>query len=472
MNVISAYLLLCLSIRSHISFDLNHPKTISTHIFTPNYYQETVSNYNFRTQTLFNFFYNSFFNYDYNYGNYCNYIAMEMVMCFYDTYFNDGIIPEGYDVPGYIDSIVSFSQDFEIINTDNYGSPGVGASYNYSNLEQQRLNEYNSNCLLELLTNSNNCQNPVGLSSFENAYSNVVNRLNVNDCFELVYVTTEEDFYQFYEEGIPLVIWVQEGLSYHTVLVCEFDGESILYNNGYSERKNDENPSYGVCTLNDVYYIYAITPTSSLTHLCSDNYRQVNNNVETSICPCMLQGYDYFSNHNHQITTSNGTYHLETCPSTNESRYVPHTFSTPYNIDPVGHDRSCIYCQEEEHENHLIEDYINATSSGHTTVFDDGCQLNQGHRISNIECYGNAVHKLTCPCSAYSLGYHYPCLYVVDGVVYNDYFDDFEIVDVSFPELEEQDDGWVCLCGYSNTMIVSADTQYAIVDYFLGLLEE
>lgn len=429
------------------------------------------------------YFSNLNYNFDYNYHTYCNYIALEQVLCFYDTYLNDTIIPEGYDVPGYYTSIHQSENSVELFDTNQYGSPGVGASYGYTNLQQQQINEYNANNYLELLLgHSVNFNLAAPTTSFVGEFGHAMLRVGLSNSFTLVHfidsailndptLDITNIFLSNFFEGYPIVVEIGTGATQrHTVTVCGTDGTNIYYNNGYSERKNDDKPTLGQCPISNIVFAYSVKPTSSLTHVCSDNYRIVNAGVETSICPCMLQGYNYFPDHIHQITTGNGTHHLETCPSTNQSRYVPHTFSQPFNIDPQGHAVECIYCGEEEHENHSIDSYTNITTDGHTTIFDDGCQLNQAHSISNIECYGNAVHKLTCPCSAYGLEYHYPCLFVVDGVVYTNYFDGIEVIDIDLPELENQDDGWVCLCGYSNTMSVNANTQNAIIEYFLERL--
>jgi hypothetical protein len=301
-----------------------------------------------------------------------------MMLTYLDTWWNEDIIPEKYEMYG-----------------TSRSSPGI-----WSNLpaSEDGFSEYKTN----------NGQYDYMLQLFDDVYkpeklytSQVLNgsiparidaalsKLDLKDILDFSSSSLNENEIKSYiNNGIPVMICIQD----HAIVAFAYDEDKDVYyaHNGYSDSSGV--PRLISISPSQIKYAFVVMPTDDSTHVCSNNYSK-SSSYGTDFCPCYLDGHPHISEHTYTYTSSNhteyccekaiktGTHAVATCEKNNSS---VHTLfcKCGYNINQshwyyypkvlgVGYTQhwlECVVCQTTWYENHF-SCYYSEKSNGKYQIY-------------------------------------------------------------------------------------------------------
>ena len=380
-------------------------------------------NYTPQRMNLVNYFSNLTTNIGDNPACICVEVALCMILSYYDTYYNDNIIPETFDVDAYC-----CNDDFNCFSATS--SPGIysdltanyyscsGNTYYMSAAQKQSYlsthNDFLVNSILPIKRldandGSLDLSDRPYIRNYLSVHLNSVN--NLYEGFELQAIDVMDLGFDACKEvidnGYPIIFDAfGEGDNGHATVAFDYHDEfnSLIFHNGFTYGNA---PSiYGdmissCCVPNGTQpgWAFALIPSSSSQHVCSNNYYTYdeNNNIEF-LCPCMLNGMSY-PNHNHSINHT-----------------LDYEFDGDEVINYATHYESCSSCGLSKTIERETCDVVSLDNSQHQINLECGELLTENHFIIDVECVGTDIHEGYCVCG--SLGYesHDWCLPVmIDG---------------------------------------------------------
>ena len=267
----------------------------------------------FQTQQYMSYYFKNLTdNFGWNVKGSCGYVAMGMLLSYWDTYWNDNIVAEQYEIEAELESAqitTSVESPGAIREPENIADESLTAEEYY-----QKITE-NSNIYLHLrlmqigqveyqLYDFTSDEAPAGLDDEE--YAKIMNHYLYKDRrfsqgtigFDTFksYDSEEVRQYAIYmlKQGVPVKLGVQGPSGRHAVIAYDYDEENdTIY--VHSGLKNDEGSAMTHVTINDIGYniyknVMAIVLYDGFLHDCSNNYYYANENNEvTTYCPCSLE---------------------------------------------------------------------------------------------------------------------------------------------------------------------------------------
>ncbi len=299
----------------------------------------------------------------------CSYVAVEMVLSYFDTVKNDNIIGESYDI-----TEDRYFARYDLINPELYiSSPGIDdnfhdylirfgrkqvseASTQYTSMNNFVVSTQNMPNLMEDYLNTR------GFNNISKYYLNS-NSVSISACISAI------------NAGNPIIITIEGqsgavdlGNKTHSVVGYGYNNTGVFANFGWSREEfgtdgdgntvNLRHMNLNHFTINCASYI-TINNTS---HLCSNNYTWRSQSCSGTICPCGTKTcnhanktYTSYNNtqhrvycavcgaytelSNHSFTTSGD---MKTCTLCGYSIEVNHTHSYRYTYKSMNrHTKSC-----------------------------------------------------------------------------------------------------------------------------------
>ena len=354
-------------------------------------YDSNITSYDNFLQSYYD---NLTYNFGMNYQGSCGYVAIGMLLSYYDTYLCDDIIEDSYDIvsignsanmisrrnsPGVMKDIISNPDVPELATYGAFLSPTdyynhmaslsnvsfhsklitIGAELGYYNFSEQE-------------------NNPAALSFDEirlilTNYLNTKTQLNYN--IEVMPYTNNSDIIRSYtidmvKKGTPVLLSVEGANGGHAVIAYDYDevSDELYCHMGWGANKTH------VTIESEDFNIYraALSVNFSLLHSHSNNYgiTEIINNVPNTQFYCCndlnIILYNHSHSYNFKIVDYNEFSHLRCC-SCGEYFVESHTF-----VDDV-----CSFCS------HIHE-----------------------HSYTTYGKYSNRQHKAICTCGDYILQYH------------------------------------------------------------------
>lgn len=345
-----------------------------------------------------NMCYNYGDNNQYSYSGCCAFVALGMVLSYYDTFENDSIIDEEYDV--------SESQSFASYNDislDDYTvSPGTNSDFH--------------SYIIDLGVSNNHV---VG-----NSYSMFIKNIDelVQDYFNetgLNVITDEtaliENKTEFIKTAIyydkPVIVGIigvdhavsDENIS-HAVVAYGYDENGIYVHMGW-KNNNTINININNYTITNAVYFY-ITDS----HVCSDNYEWSAHGCTGTVCPCGIKTCNH-ETLNFEYRSSSD--HIVSCNACNYSYIEEHDDLAYESMSSTQHRVSCLTCDDYYYELHdyVVEgDIKTCTECGHQ---EEICY----HENLTYENYTSAYHNVNCANCDYSYTEEHD-IYVQDHTQY------------------------------------------------------
>ena len=274
----------------------------------PYYFENLVDNMGSNTQIL--------------YTGSCGYVAIGMVLSYYDSIITDNVIAETYDVT----STKSFSSYSSISTSPYIESPGINNTFHSSLISLGRSQGYTSST----------------------SYS--ISDLYIPFFFEDYFATRNMSCTSYYEDSSSSVVqFCKSAISYgypvvihitgidtavdsrylnHDVVGYKYDSSGIYVNFGFKDERTE------ICISN--YTIESATyVTISNSHSHSNNYLWTYNGCSGTICPC---GNKTCNHGSYTYTQYSSVIHKKTCNACGSQQNEAHHFQT------VGNNQVCSDC--------------------------------------------------------------------------------------------------------------------------------
>lgn len=262
----------------------------------------------------------------------CGYQAINMLLNFYDTFWNDDIIDEKYELKSSDESLSPGSKFDKIYSSDVKSSRDyykklsddtifkqlltIGISKGYTKLSDTSKNDF-------AITNDQ-------ISDILKTYVN--DFTSVSDDFYYYSNYSESSSYlrnkiiEYVSNGIPVIVTAHSSSYYHAFVAYEYNKttDQIFFHSGYTSinyhhNNLDEN-------FSNIDGVFAISPIKLNSHKHSDNY--IINNV--NYCSCKL------SNHEH-------AFYRYKYNKNNHKAYC-YCSSVLYEAHMLDCDNNCVYC--------------------------------------------------------------------------------------------------------------------------------
>ena len=306
----------------------------------------------------------------------CSYIAIEMLLSYYDSVENDNVIAETYDVT----SSKAFSSYNAIDNASYTQSPGTDDYFHYYMIS------YGRNIGVTSSTGYSISINDMDLLLDEYFYERGLKTMTP-------YTTTSStNKYNFCTDAIdgdnPVIINISgtdNNISYeyinHFVLGYGYDSYGIYANFGWKNSYHT-NTNINNYTITNAFYI-----NFESSHSHSNNYLWTCNGCSGTICPC---GNKICNHGSYSYTQYSSTIHKKTCNACSSQQNEAHHFQYASGNDVCS---DCGYSRTHQHSH---DDHYQWTSlTNHKSYCTCGNYINDFHVVSP-DAYQNGNQYAIC----------------------------------------------------------------------------
>lgn len=356
----------------------------------------------------------------------CTFVAMSMLLSYYDAYWNDSFIPDDMDWDtGTYDSSTdilysTFNANTEASEWNNHSGSAEDFSIEHENeYLQSYLMGISRDKYLVLQVALVDVQVKAVLEDYlyntchfteEQVKVKIQHQLTHGD--DTLYNTMKEQI----ALGNPLIYLglsvdvlpslvdsdVME-LSGHAMVAYDVftngaDQEDIKLNRGW----NNNNTYDSVKTTEFTHHnsiIWLEIDENLLPHECTDAYYDAATGDNVCSCYVYYNTHPKHQSHNYQYNNFNTTYHWEQCHCGEQNILYNHNLRY-YQSSGTSHLERCIECSYQATVSHNYVNYINNVST-HGAVCACGYVNEEEHYRHSFEQYTNTLHKTYCICGHY-----------------------------------------------------------------------
>ena len=311
---------------------------------------------------MYNFFNNAKKNIGFNIANSCTFVALDMILDYYDFYLNDNIIPDTYDIHHNVNYQISYNGTFnsnvEVLETQTYTEKNALIDYGIENFNDylsfisDYADEYFHLYLLRESMNENNMYvNPeegsfaITMQDFSDFSRSCIQNLNINGNVNYYYTTNTSNYLSYIkskiDNGIPVIINIGASNNNiaHAVVAYHYSGNIIYFNDGYG--------NYTHCTIEQLGYEYylgeIVTIEVEEEHICNDDVL-IDGDFD---CICELDGTHLGHTHSYSfLYITIGTNHYISC-TCGMMKTSYHTINQNAIYVVLSKEYAyCIYCNE------------------------------------------------------------------------------------------------------------------------------
>lgn len=322
------------------------------------------------------------YNFGLNYKGTCGYIAIGMLLSYYDTYLSDEIVPEKYDVASVGDDNIikrrnspgTLYDNIRIADNVEYYSALSALSENCLHSKLVTIGVANEFCDIEKAKYGTFLSQRIQVV---NNYLSETVGYNENNQYKIEYIDHEADYKQNSDkvkdyvkskikDGYPVLISIVGKLGGHACIAYDYDSTSdeIYCHMGWGASTTHVT----IESQEFQYYRSAMIIDFNMPHTHSNNY--IINGKEYCYCTDEVEIY-----HNHKYSYENTdiSFHTKTCEcGLTKTEYHSHRNYSPFVIlngkaSPVFHKANCV-CGHFKRENHSlttikygVEDYTFCT---------------------------------------------------------------------------------------------------------------
>ncbi len=270
----------------------------------------------------------------------CGYQAINILLNYYDSFWNDSIIPENYEKKGDVNSnleiinspgsIYNDIQEQEVSSSHDYYNKldnnnimktliSIGVEKNYTYLSEETKEDFGlyANQIFDILkTYMNTYVNSNDFYFYENHYSSgLMNSFSKARRTEII---------KYVKAGIPVLVSAQNNKYGHAFIAYDYDetNDIIYAHYGYKNSKTHHNFELDYQTING---ICALVPKSSSSHNHSDNF--IYN--QSNFCSCNLKSHNHVLQYTYNFNT-----HIASC-------YCGYNYEENHIVNKK---KNCIYC--------------------------------------------------------------------------------------------------------------------------------
>ena len=364
---------------------------------------------------LASYYDNLTYNIGMNYKGSCGYVGLAMLLSYYDTYLNDNLVPEQYDIKSIGEGVDTIERRNSpgvlrdvVINPNNYNDKNYGINLNASDYYSYVVSISDVSLHAKLITiganrgyyNFSNSKNPAStfflyrLNVLNDYLSDVVGL--ENDDYQITYLNYENDYSKSnlvrefaiaqVQAGKPVLLSISGYPGGHVVVAYDYDPttDSLFCHMGWGANKTHVTPESELFTT----YKTALTIDFNTEHSHSDNYgvTTITNNIPTTeyYCydDCRILTYNHLHSYDNHFESYTNTQHKAYCWC-GEYIKVPHQV-----INGV-----CTLCGES-HEHLFTYTWLSNTTHQETCFC--GEEGNIKPHVVDIDSFAGGTMYATC----------------------------------------------------------------------------
>lgn len=282
-----------------------------------------------------------------NYKGTCTYVATAMLLQYYDTFWDDNIVPAQYEVVSATTEDINARTSSPGIRTDKI--PGLTdlqaqqlTNLQYYDYMRSMSDSYFQHRLLQIMDDDFEFEYITMASEACFASITESGRKELIDHYLQNYVGYSESAYTLeifgtdfgqesstdvrnyiinkVKKGIPVLACVNSYASYHACIAYDYDQSTGTIYFHWGDLEPDTH--YGILSGSSVQFKSAMTLSFHNSHTHTDNYKKIVNGNVYSYCGCHLSTHRHVA---HTFAQLNGEYHIEYCYCGNYSRQDLHT---------------------------------------------------------------------------------------------------------------------------------------------------
>lgn len=355
----------------------------------------------------------------------CAFVAMSMILAYYDSYWNDRIVPENLDwEQGRYNSAID-ELDYTF-NTDNEKNAWDGRNVGKNAFIDAHKNEYLQCYLLDMCNNlpiidelgvfayqtqdileyylyeDQNFDESEIKVKFYRAHNDAEKEIMINTAQNLIenghpviFSGLALDFNGKEVDGDDAIVGGHSMIGYdYTLSNGKYDIKLNLCWNG-SERQYIRSSDFQY--INSIIWL-EITE-ENLPHECTDAY--YDEAIDDNVCSCYVyyNTHPEHQSHNYQYNEYNTSHHWERCYCGEQNALYDHNLRY-YQSSGTSHLERCIECSYQATVSHNYVNYINNVST-HGAVCACGYVNEEEHYRHSFEQYDKTNHKVYCACGHY-----------------------------------------------------------------------
>lgn len=299
-------------------------------------------------------------NYPLNHKGTCAYVAIAMLLQYYDTFWNDNLIPENYEVeeisttsinditvspglkpnkvPGYADEDVIDipNADYFNLTIPNYQTFFLYYLFWMAYYDLDILSMDTEDCFASLSSFGRNTLMNHYLQNYANIDASDYTFETINNDYDMSQSETVKEYIvEKVRLGIPVLVCMMWNNQLHACIAYDYDIETnrvFLHCGDYSGTYH-----YDAELASSVYFMSAATLNlHGVPHSHSDNYKMFNSDATTTpYCGCQLDVHRHVYNY----TSTGVSYHRITC-------FCGENYLARHSLTGTGHLRRCMYCNQ------------------------------------------------------------------------------------------------------------------------------
>lgn len=317
------------------------------------------------------------------YSNSCGFVALEIILSYYDTFLNDNVIPDTYDV-----EVSHEFSSYDSISLESYtSSPGVDNNFHAYLIQLALDNGYveeddyglNIDYYADIV---NDYFDEIGLNVTTNETTSLLEKIN------FIKQAINSDF--------PVKVSIRGndtsnslGDLSHAVVAYGYDESGIYAHFGWKM-------SYTInFNINNYAFEHVFYFQVNESHVCSDNYQWQANGCTGTVCPCGIKTCNHESL-NYTYNTS--SQHVVSCNACDYSYTENHDDLVYESINSVQHKVTCNTCDDyylDAHDYVVSGDIKTCVDCGHQ---EEICY----HENLSYENNTSTYHNVTCSDCGYS----------------------------------------------------------------------
>ena len=279
---------------------------------------------------------------DTQYSGSCSYVAVEMLLSYYDSIQNDNIIDEKFDVT----SQSSFLDYSSIAPTVYIQSPGVDDNFHDYMINFGRSLGYTSNSGVS-----------ISLSNMPNLIKEYLQTKNILVTPYLSSVKPSEEYCKsVIASNNPILLHIFGTDLNHAVVGYGYETDGIHVNYGW------KNSNFNTC-ISKYTIARALYINIDSKHNCSNNYHWTVNGITGTICPC-------------------------------GKKVCNHGSKKLYKYDDTYHKLGCLVCGGD----YTLINHSYVTNGEYKTCSDCGHRIHTNHRFIYTPIFGGKYHWARCRC--------------------------------------------------------------------------
>ena len=200
--------------------------------------------------------------------------------------------------------------------------------------------------------------------------------------------------------GIPVVYSGHPELGEgHAMIAYYYDEENdtVYFHTGWNENTVITDKDVGEFIYTTKTKIMWFEIDEDYTHVCSNSYAYSSSPETGSLCACQMYSSSPSHIHNYNAIGHNIDCHYSKCICSKIANIEAHNLTYP-DYNPVFHREECEDCSYMDFKSHEYTNFLSYTSTNHDVACACGATTTEAHYAYRYKSLDNSLHTVYCEC--------------------------------------------------------------------------